>query len=88
MRALGLIVAASLPLAACGGDESTGNATADNVVDQLANAPIIVNDPTSIDAATAEDANIAAETRFEMNDALNAGGNDSAADQDTGDNSD
>jgi len=72
MRALILVAGAALAISGCGG----GNETAQNVTNidaDLASQNITANDTTSIDAATGEDANMAAETRIMPPDDGNAG---------------
>ena len=88
MRVLIVAAVAGLTLAGCNQDGGAENATAANAVDELANADIVVNDPTAIDAATAQDANIAAETRFELNAEMNADGNTAADANESGNNAD
>ena len=83
MRALILIAGAALTVSACNNDQPTANTT--NVDQDLAAQNISANDTTSIDAATGEDANMAADVNFTVNDADNA--DDNASDN-AGDNSD
>jgi hypothetical protein len=65
MRALILAAGASLAIAACNANESANNVTS---VDQdLAAQNIDANDTTAIDAATSDDANMAADVNFTVN---------------------
>ena len=73
-----LILIAALGLAACGGNESANNAAA---AAEEATAAVIgaVNDPTHIDAATGEAANMAADVNYTLNEeAMNAVANNAA----------
>lgn len=74
MRALILIAGASLAISACDNNEATDNTA--NVAGDLTAENIVANDTTSIDAVTAEDANMAAETAITANDIANDTGND------------
>lgn len=88
MRAMILVAGASLAIAACNRNETADNATSRD--GDLTAQNITANDTTSIDAATAEDANMAAETVIDLNDLGNADGNDAdngADDDETGNNS-
>jgi hypothetical protein len=62
MRAVILIAAAALGLAACGKTDQVGNAT--NAADGLTAQNAVSNDVTAIDAVTGEDANMAADVNF------------------------
>jgi hypothetical protein len=75
MRALFLIASAALALAACGrkdGDEAATSGAGDNLTAEAISA----NDTTAIDAATGEDANMAADADLNM--ALNELGENAA----------
>lgn len=65
MRALILVAGASLAIAACNTQESANNAT--SVDEDLAAQNIDANDTTAIDAATGDDANMAADVNFTVN---------------------
>jgi hypothetical protein len=80
MRALFLVAGAALTISACNNDQPTANTT--NVDQDLAAQNISANDTTSIDAATGEDANMAADVNCTVNEA------DNADDDNTSDNSD
>ena len=73
MRALILIAVSVLALSACrktGADDSATN------VDQvLAGQNVAANDTTAIDAATGDDANMAADVNFTVNESESAAGN-------------
>lgn len=70
MRTLILIVAASSAIAGCNKDESAENRVD---IDSAATAEgISSNDTTAIDAATGEDANMAADVAYTINEADNA----------------
>ena len=86
MRALILVAGAALTISACNNDQPTANTT--NVDDDLAAQNISANDTTSIDAATGEDSNMAADVNFSVNEADNADGDDNAADNADANNSD
>ena len=60
MRALILVAGAALAISGCGGDETAQNQAAGG--GDLSSQTISANDTTSIDAASGEDANMAAET--------------------------
>jgi hypothetical protein len=80
MRALLLIAAGSLALVACGRNDTTANAVG---ADQNLTADdITANDTTAIDAATGDDANMAADSSAMLaNDAnLDANDADNSAD--------
>jgi hypothetical protein len=62
MRAVILIAAAALGLAACGKTDQAGNTA--NVDASLTAASAVSNDVTAIDAVTGEDANMAADVNF------------------------
>ena len=76
MRALILAGGAALAISACNNDQPTANIT--NVDDDLAAQNISANDTTSIDAATGEDANMAADVNFTVNESDNLAGDNSA----------
>ena len=86
MRALILVTGAALTISACNNDQPTANTT--NVDDDLAAQNISANDTTSIDAATGEDANMAADVNFSVNDADNLAEDENAADNAEADNAD
>ena len=86
MRALILVAGAALTISACNNDQPTANTT--NVDDDLAAQNISANDTTSIDAATGEDANMAADVNFSVNDADNLAEDENAADNAEADNAD
>ncbi|MGI8611258.1 MAG: hypothetical protein ACR2KH_03145 [Sphingomicrobium sp.] len=86
MRALILAAGAALTISACDNAQPTANTT--NVDDDLAAQNISANDTTSIDAATGEDSNMAADVNFSVNEADNADGGDNAADNSDSNNSD
>ena len=83
MRALILVAGASLAVAACNANESANNVT--SVDEDLATQNIDANDTTAIDAATSDDANMAADVNFTVNDIDNL--DDNAADNAGGNNS-
>ena len=62
MRALILAAGAALAISACGDNQAAEHAT--NIDDDLATQNIAANDTTSLDAATSEDANMAADVNF------------------------
>ena len=78
MRALILVAGASLAISACNNDQPTANTT--NVDEDLTAQNISANDTTSIDAATGEDANMAADVNFTVNEADNLAVDNNAAD--------
>ena len=78
MRALILAAGAALTISACGGDKAAENAA--NVDEQFAAQNIAANDTTSIDAATGEDANMAEDVSFTINEVDNLPANDNSAD--------
>ena len=65
MRALILVAGAALAVAACGKDGTADNTT--NGDQDLATQTIGANDTTAIDAATGDDANMAADVNFTVN---------------------
>ena len=69
MRALILVAGAALTIAACNKDEPAANTT--NVDQDLVAQNISANDTTSIDAATGEDANMAADVNYTVNELEN-----------------
>ena len=79
MRALILVVSAALAVAACG--RKDGSETAAGGAEDLTANAIGANDTTAIDAATGEDANMAADTDLNMDmNELDANNADNAAD--------
>ena len=86
MRALILVAAAAVAISACSKDEPIANTT--NVDQDLATQNVSANDTTSIDAATGEDANMAADVNFTLNETDNLTGNDDSADNASANNSD
>jgi hypothetical protein len=86
MRALILVAGAALTISACNKDEPAANTT--NVDQDLVAQNISANDTTSIDAATGEDANMAADVNYTVNEANNLGDDDNSADNSNADNSD
>jgi hypothetical protein len=74
MRPLILAAGAALAVSACNRDEAANTTT--NVDEDLVAQNISANDTTSIDAATGEDANMAAETVLPVNETGNDTGND------------
>ena len=77
MRILILVAGCALALSACGKNKAADNSVA---IDANADAENIgSNDTTAIDAATGEDANMAADVNFTVNETDNLGaGNDTA----------
>lgn len=75
MRAFILTSGAALAVAACGGNEAAQNVA--NIDQDLTANSIAANDTTSIDAATGDAANMAAEMNIPVDDSLNESGNDS-----------
>ena len=86
MRALILVAGAALSISACGKEQPTANTT--NVDQDLAAQNISANDTTSIDAATGEDANMAADVNYTVNEADNLANDDDSADNSDADNAD
>ena len=86
MRALILVAGAALAISACNNDQPVANTT--NVDDDLAAQNISANDITSIDAATGEDANMAADVNYTVNEADNLAEDDNASDNSTANNAD
>ena len=77
MRALILAAGASLAVAACGKDEAAQNAVA--VAGNATAESIASNDTTAIDAATGEDANMAADVELTADDLDNLADDGNAA---------
>ena len=77
MRALILVAGAALAMTACGGKQEAANTA--NVDEQLAVENMAGNDVTAIDAATGEDANMAADVNFMINESVNLSGNGNAS---------
>ncbi len=65
MRALILAAGAALVISGCRDNQAAENAT--NIDDDLAAQNIAANDTTSLDAATGEDADMAADVDFTAN---------------------
>ena len=86
MRALILIASAALTISACNNDQPTANTT--NVDQDLAAQNISANDTTSIDAATGEDANMAADVNYTVNETDNLANDDNSAASSEANNSD
>lgn len=68
MHALILVAASALAISGCSKDVAVDNTT--NVDQDLAAQNISANDTTAIDAATSDDANMAADVNFTVNDSL------------------
>ena len=89
MRAMILVAGASLAISACNRNETADNAASRD--GDLTAQNITANDTTSIDAATAEDANMAAETVIDLNELgngeANEAGNDAGDGNEAGNNS-
>jgi hypothetical protein len=82
MRTLILIVGIGLAVSACGKNQAADNAVA---IDANADAENIgSNDTTAIDAATGEDANMAADVNYTVNETDNLSDGNNAADNATG----
>ncbi|HET7816973.1 MAG TPA: hypothetical protein VFK58_05290 [Sphingomicrobium sp.] len=79
MRALILVAGAALTISACGDDRPAEKVT--NVDGDLSARTISANDTTSIDAATGEDANMAADVNFTVNEADKPAGEAKADDE-------
>ena len=75
MRAFILAAGLARAISACGGNEAAQNVA--NIDQDLTANSIAANDTTSIDAATGDAANMAAEMNIPVDDSLNEGGNDS-----------
>ena len=86
MRALILVAGAALTISACNKDEPAANTT--NVDQDLVAQNISANDTTSIDAATGEDANMAADVNYTVNELDNSANGDDKADNSDAKNSD
>jgi hypothetical protein len=86
MRALILVAGAALTISACSKDQPTANTT--NVDQDLVAQNISANDTTSIDAATSEDANMAADVNYTVNELDNSGNDADSADNSGADDSD
>ena len=76
MRALILVAVSALAVSACGKNGSVDNTT--NIDQVLAAQNISANDTTAIDAATGDDANMAADVHFTANESLDDTGNTNA----------
>ena len=68
MRAIILVAVSAVAVAACNKGGSVDNTT--NVDQALGGQNISANDTTAIDAATGDDANMAADVEFTTNDSL------------------
>ena len=86
MRALMLVAGAALAISACGSDQAAENTA--NVDEDLVAQNFAANDTTAIDAATGEDANMAEDVEFTVNDTDNLSAGDNAADNSTDRNAD
>ena len=86
MRALILVAGAALTISACNKDQPTANTT--NVDQDLAAQNISANDTTSIDAATGEDANMAADVNYTLNESNNLDDDGNSADNADAENAD
>jgi len=86
MRALILTAGAALAVSACNNDQPTANTV--NVDEALAAQNVSANDTTSIDAATGEDANMAADVNYTLNELENLDNADNSADDSPSNNSD
>ena len=86
MRALILLAGTALAISACNKEQPTANTT--NVDQDLAAQNMSANDTTSIDAATGEDSNMAADVNYTVNEADNSGNDDGSADNSDADNAD
>ena len=82
MRALILAAGAALVVSACNNDQPTANTV--NVDEALAAQNVSANDTTSIDAATGEDANMAADVNYTLNEVENLENADNADADETG----
>ena len=76
MRALILVAVSVLAVSACSKGGSVDNTT--NIDQVLAAQNISANDTTAIDAATGDDANMAADVQFTANESLDDTGNTNA----------
>ena len=79
MRALILVAGAALTVSACNNEQPTANTT--NVDQDLAAQNVSANDTTSIDAATGEDANMAADVNYTVNELDNLSNDADSADE-------
>jgi uncharacterized protein YcfL len=68
MRALILVAVSALAVSACSKNGAVDNTT--NIDQVLAAQNISANDTTAIDAATGDDANMAADVNFTVNDSF------------------
>ena len=80
MRALILVAGAALMISACKNEQPIANTS--NVDQDLAAQNVSANDTTSIDAATGEDANMAADVNYTVNEADSLSNEDSADEAD------
>jgi hypothetical protein len=84
MRTLILVAGIALAVSACGKNQATDNAV---VIDANADAQNVAsNDTTAIDAATGEDANMAADVNFSVNEFDNLPSSDNSTDNASADN--
>lgn len=79
MRAFFLVAGSALAISACGSDQAADNVT--NVDSDLVAQNISANDTTGIDAATADDANMAADVNFTLDNIDNQADDNTAGDQ-------
>lgn len=70
MRALILVAVSALAVSACSKSGSVDNTT--NIDQVLADQNLSANDTTAIDAATGDDANMAADVHFNANESLDS----------------
>ena len=79
MRAVILLAGAMVTISACNNEQPTANTV--NVDEDLAAQNISANDTTAIDAATGEDANMAADVNYTVNELNNLDEDDNSADE-------
>jgi hypothetical protein len=75
MRALILVAVSAVAISGCNKSGSVDNTT--NIDQVLAAQNISANDTTAIDAATDDDANMAADVKFTANDSSDSAANNS-----------
>ena len=78
MRALILAASAAMAISACGKNDGAAGSTT-NVDQDLAAQNISANDTTAIDAATGDDANMAADVQFTANESLDGSADDTTS---------